>query len=312
MARGKESQERRAAKVRRKGKLQDTLVSALTQERYRAAVRLLLAFWKSNCFEPSCLQDMDEACAHFVEAAWSEGDSLTLALQALAGLQWLLPNVKGHLRHSWRLAKAWAKAEPPARARPFTSTMLMGLIGLALVLGRVDIAALFAIGFDGFLRSGELFNMKVKHVTFARGKAILQLPLTKGGLRRGLMECIVIESSLAVALLKRACHRRPMSEFIAQSSPCVLREVLARMLRLLQLEAVKYTWYSLRRGGATAYFVQSGSMEKTLLRGRWTSSTVARLYIQDALAQAGELRLTVEQRFTLRALSVEVRSFLLS
>ena len=179
MARGKKSQERGLAKVRRKGKLQDSLVSALTQERYRAAVRLLLAFWKSNCFEPSCLQDMDEACAHFVEAAWSEGDSLTLALQALAGLQWLLPNVKGHLRHSWRLAKAWAKAEPPARARPFTSTMLMGLIGLALVLGRVDIAALFAIGFDGFLRSGELFNMKVKHVTFARGKAILQLPLTR-------------------------------------------------------------------------------------------------------------------------------------
>jgi hypothetical protein len=53
-----------------------------------------------------------------------------------------------------------------------------------------------------------------------------------------------------------------MSKFIAQSSLGVLREVLARMLKLLQMKAVKYTWYSLRRGGATAYFVQSGSMEK--------------------------------------------------
>ena len=47
-----------------------------------------------------------------------------------------------HLRHSWRLAKAWSKSEPPCRARPFTSTMVMGLIGLALLQQRVDIALL--------------------------------------------------------------------------------------------------------------------------------------------------------------------------
>jgi hypothetical protein len=59
-----------------------------------------------------------------------------------------------------------------------------------------------------------------------------------------------------------------MSEFIAQSSLGFLREVLARTLKLLQMEAVNYKWYSLGKGGATAYFVQSGFIEKTLWRGR--------------------------------------------
>jgi hypothetical protein len=39
MARGQQGQERWLAKVLRKGKLQDSLVSDLTQERYRAAVQ---------------------------------------------------------------------------------------------------------------------------------------------------------------------------------------------------------------------------------------------------------------------------------
>jgi hypothetical protein len=287
-------------------------VSSLTQERYRTAVRLLLLFWRSQGFAPSCLQELDEACAQFVEASWAEGESLTLALQALAGLQWLLPIAKGHLRHSWRLAKAWSKSEPPCRARPFTSTMVMGLIGLALLQQRVDIAALLAIGFDAFLRSGELFCMKIKHVVFARGKAILQLPVTKGGVRRGLMECIVVDSVLAVALLKRACLKRPSSELISLSSPAVLRTTLASMLAFLHLQDARYTWYSLRRGGATAYFLQTGSMEKTLLRGRWTSSSIARLYVQDALAQSGELQLSKGQRLDLKALSLEISAFLLA
>jgi hypothetical protein len=90
-ARQKTVHDKAAVKCRRKGKLQDALVSSLTHDRYRTAVRLLLLFWRSQGFVPSCLQDLDEACSQFVEASWAEGESLTLTLQALAGLQWLLP-----------------------------------------------------------------------------------------------------------------------------------------------------------------------------------------------------------------------------
>jgi hypothetical protein len=71
-------------------------------------------------------------------------------------------------------------------------------------------------------------------------------------------------------------------------------------------QEARYTGYSLRRGGATAYFVQTGSMKKTLLCGLWTVSSMAMLYVLYALAQAGEFQLEKSQRVDLKALSLEI------
>lgn len=49
--------------------------------------------------------------------------------------------------------------------------------------------------------------------------------------------------------------------------------------------------YSMRRGGAT-YLLQAGvPVETILVRGRWRSIAVARLYLEDGLAQLPSLRL---------------------
>ena len=282
---------RMAAKVKRSGMLRDQLISELTKARYLKAVKALLSFWCVVGCSPTCVDDFDECCAMFVEAMWSEGDSINLPSQALAGLQWLWPSVKGHLPYAWKLTKAWAKAEPPNRATPFTPLMALGLAGLCVASNMVPVAALILVGFDGFLRSGELFAMKVGDISFRKGMAVIKLALTKSGKRRGLMEVIVITSKIAVELLARACQGRGAEEFVAPCSAFSLRKILRTLLAELQLDELLYSWYSLRRGGATAYFLQTGSMEKTLLRGRWTSSTVARLYIQDAVALANELLL---------------------
>ena len=68
--------------------------------------------------------------------------------------------------------------------------------------------------------------------------------------------------------------------------------------------------YSLRRGGVTWNFLQHGSMEKTLLRGRWQSTSSARIYLTDSVAAVSLLQLTTEQRLWIRQ-SVEIlRCFL--
>ena len=48
--------------------------------------------------------------------------------------------------------------------------------------------------------------------------------------------------------------------------------------------------YSLRRGGATAYFRATRDMGATIERGRWATLRVARIYINDGLAKEVELR----------------------
>jgi hypothetical protein len=47
-----------------------------------------------------------------------------------------------------------------------------------------------------------------------------------------------------------------------------------------------YRPYSLRRGGATFLYEQSSSLSAVTTRGRWSSSQTARLYINQASAEA--------------------------
>ena len=56
-------------------------------------------------------------------------------------------------------------------------------------------------------------------------------------------------------------------------------------MEFFELERLNYKPYSLRRGGATHDYMQKGILEPILLRGRWHSIAVARLYLEDGLAQ---------------------------
>ena len=63
-------------------------------------------------------------------------------------------------------------------------------------------------------------------------------------------------------------------------------------LKWLGLEEYGFLPYSLRRGGATAYYRATKNMEATL--HRWASQRVARIYVNDGLAREIELRFTPE------------------
>ena len=61
--------------------------------------------------------------------------------------------------------------------------------------------------------------------------------------------------------------------------------------------------YSFRRGGATWDFVVAQNIEQTLLRGRWASTSTARIYLQDAAATLSHLQITGDQKQYMRQLA---------
>ena len=73
-------------------------------------------------------------------------------------------------------------------------------------------------------------------------------------------------------------------------------------LTWLGLEGFGFQPYSLRRGGATAFFRATRSMEAALGRGRWSSARVARIYVNDGLAREVELRFSSEIQDRLKLL----------
>ena len=65
------------------------------------------------------------------------------------------------------------------------------------------------------------------------------------------------------------------------------------------LPALSCRPYSLRRGGATAHFLEYGSLDKTAIRGRWSSTETARIYTKEAVSTLAQITLAALQQATI-------------
>ena len=109
----------------------------------------------------------DSFMSGYIEQCWLEGEPLGRATYALCGLEWTHPPLKGTLKGSWQLIRTWEKKEePPARATPFSAEIVVALASLAIASSAADLAALLLAGFDGLLRTGELFYHYCRTYTF--------------------------------------------------------------------------------------------------------------------------------------------------
>ena len=278
-----------------KGSLKDQQVTRRVREKYVKLSHEVLNYWETMGVCPS-IPEFDEHLTEYVEMLYAEGDAYDNATSTLAAIQFHFPEPIGHLRHSWKMCQVWKRIEPPARVKPFTPLMVLGIAGALYSLDMTGLAALVAIGFDGFLRTGELFALQPLSVSFYPDKAVLRLSNTKTSLCKGVDEMVVIESEIACKLLRLACQDRHAGKPILDISVWRARRVFLQILNMFELSPKEFNFYSLRRGGATSFFYKTGSMEQTLATGRWQSVATARLYIQDAAAQAAELSLSSSQR----------------
>ena len=128
-----------------------------------------------------------------------------------------------------------------------------------------------------------------------RERAVLNLHQSKAGKRTGHSEMVIVESRMAFKWLKRACLNRHKDALLIERGAGFFRKLFHSLLSFFNTEGLLNV-YSLRRGGATWDFLHHQSMERTLLRGRWASTSTARIYLQDAAATVNHLSLTPDQR----------------
>ena len=269
--------------------LRDVGVTAKTRSRYHTAVQSLLKFVghvKSS-------DDLDEKVADWIESLFHRGCPLNTAADGLSGLHYFLPMTRRQIPSAWRLFGTWRKIETPARAAPFPSDLLFAMVSFELQHLHFEMGCLLAVGFDCFLRTGEILGLCGKDILLKKDCGILTLTSSKGGVRNNVKESItildvrVLKILHEVLLLKRRAGQ--MNVPIWTDSPAKFRNRLQELVRIFHVEHFNFRGYSIRRGGATAFFAECGLMEKTLLRGRWSSVQVAKLYLCDGLAQLPKL-----------------------
>ena len=177
--------------------------------------------------------------------------------------------------------------------------VVLALIEWLLAHRQEAAAFLVAAGFDGFLRTRELLSLTWSDVMVEKdGRGVISLAHTKVGQRHAAFEASVILDPLVGQLFQRALKARTPGTsddfYIFPAAEAKFYEVFARALDALGLSSYGFRPYSLRRGGATAYYRATRNMAATIERGRGATLRVARVYINDGLAKEVELRLPLD------------------
>ena len=184
---------------------------------------------------------------------------------------------------SWKLFGVWRKLESPGRAPPLTKEIIYSWANYAIEHQDLIFAGLILLGFFALLRTGELLQVRAKDLLLDDSNGIVTLFGTKTGQRDNVGEMVSFSDFFTLETLKivqqlqkeRDLLHVPICHRSAQSFRTQFRSYCSRF-DLLQHN---FRPYSLRRGGATWLFQSSGSMELALVKGRWSSSRVARIYI---------------------------------
>ena len=237
-------------------------------------------------------------------------------INAVVGLK---PSLRKNISYAWDLAFAWMSEEPHVHHRALPKGILLALLSLALAWGWVDEAALFALSWCGLLRIGEAVNAERRDLVLPHNAApgtlfallAIRSPKTRG--RAARHQSVRIDPPDVIQLLTLAFDGRAPHEKLWCSSTETLRRRLRALLARLQLfEGPKplFDLSSFRPGGATWMLQTTENSELVRRRGRWMSSRVMDIYLQQVVATTFLPSLAPELRAALEALAANFAVYL--
>lgn len=268
------SREERKKQRAELGSLQSLTVQPRTRARYDKALEGFWAFLREERRTiPYKHSELDVLVQHYIEHLWSEGHGRAQASDTVAALQDAQPQVKGHLRGTWRLLKAWSMNEVPNRAPPLPEEALHMMVGYSFFKEQYKFGMSLLVGFYGTLRTGEILSLCSSDVSVhtLAGPAVISLALTKAGKRQGASESVTMNVEEPLRWL-HAWTRSSRPRDPLCPSPSKWRQMFNDVVEALGFEDLGFRPYSLRRGGATFFFQKWGSLDRLLVYGRWQAA----------------------------------------
>ena len=165
------------------------------------------------------------------------------------------------------------------------------------------------LGFDCFLRIGELVGLRVEDVADVKDARIgvdsVDMSLRLRSTKTGPNQWVVVENPIVKTLLRQLLASSEPGSFLFPFKASLFRHYFKAACSDLGLSPA-YVPHSLRHGGATYHHLLGRPMEDILLRGRWASSKSARRYIQSGKAMLLTLDTPPHVQSLARAISSEL------
>ena len=248
------------------------------------------------CLTLDSAGQLDDAVSDWVQECWATGESIHIVNDGLCGLHHYEPWMKGLVPTAWKLFKTWRKIEAPNRAPPLTASIVYSWALYAVDHQNIIFAAMVLIGIFGLLSTGELLHLTAKDILVGDTNVLLSLRDTKTGQRNAAQETVNIDDPLSLEVIRAMVARKSEQGLdkvpIWTRSAQAFRNEFRHHCKIFDMEGHLFRPYSLRRGGATHLFQITGSMEMALLKGRWSSSKVAKIYLNDGLSYLPKMTFT--------------------
>ena len=201
--------------------------------------------------------------------------ALQHARECVAALQKVFP------RRRYTTASAviagWSAAQPPQQAPPMPQHLCYASVVLLFHLDQAGVGLCMLLCFVGLLRVGEALSLRTEDITLGSSEAIIHLHRTK----RGQSECVCLTSIFVVRLIRSFIKTsgRSGTQLLCQVSYTRVRVWITRATAMLGFADIPFRSHSLRRGGATALFMQRFPLDNIMVYGRWASQSSCRMYL---------------------------------
>ena len=217
------------------------------------------------------------------------------------------PVLRRNLQQAWDYAFAWVRAEPPTHHLACPWQVLLAIISTALAWGWTKVAGMCALCFGGILRTGEAlnacrFDLLLPEDTYGTNHyALLSISEPKTRFSAARHQSSKIDSPDLLRVLTLAFSSLPPQARLWPMSGQTLRGRFKSILLALGLAKVNpgmqvLDLASLRPGGATWLLQVTEQSEIVRRRGRWVTTKVMEVYLQEVSAARFLNGLDVEQR----------------
>ena len=206
------------------------------------------------------------------------------------------PNLRRTLQGAWNLAFTWLREEPPVHHVALPWQVLASLVSVAYLWGWNRTAGVLALSWGALTRIGEVIKAQRRHLVLPRDLAytikyaLLQIEEPKTRFRSARHQVARFDQPQLLSVIEVSFQDLRPDDSLWNFSPQTLRLRFQKLLQALKLDALPPSVSkgldlgSLRAGGASWLMITSEDSELVRRRGRWLTSKIMEIYVQEVSA----------------------------